>query len=381
MANKRGSKKTKRKAPDEAANRLADFDRTLAAITPVTPGVFLILALSALLFVAMAVSAREPARPLPAETLKAWGANFGPLTRLNGGWRLFSAIFVHAWVVQLLFNAWALLDFGRFVERLLGSIGFVLVILVTGFCGNVASLLAQPESLVAGSSGAIFGLLGALAGFVLRFRSAFPPGALARLRKSVPAFIAFNVGYGLLVKDLPSADYLGGVLSGVVCGLLLARPLSVEAAPLRQRKNVALGLLAAVLVLGTGWALAPRTSVLQQQAVADLDERLSELYKAHLAEYNAKQLSQADFAETIEEQILPEWRKARSRLDSLKGVAPGDQSRWEDLKRYAKLRQQAFELVAEALRLGDDEALAAAQKKEAESARLADKLSDRKKEP
>ena len=85
---------------------------------------------------------------------------------------------MHAWLPQLLFNAWTLFDLGRLMERLLGSTGLLLVYMVAGFSGNVASLICQPDHLIAGSTGAIFGLLGALAAFLLRFRREFPPGVV-----------------------------------------------------------------------------------------------------------------------------------------------------------------------------------------------------------
>lgn len=381
MAKKRKSKKLRREISPDEVSRLAEFDRNLVSLTPVTPGVFVLIAISTLLFVAAAVSAGELAEPLPDNVLKNWGASSGELSRPHGGWRLFASIFVHAGMLQLLFNGWTLLDLGRFMERVLGSIGFVLVFIVTGFCANLASLVVQPDHLIAGSTGAIFGLLGALAGFVLRFRPAFPPGALARLRKSVPAFIAFNVGYGLIVKNLHSADYLGGLLCGLVCGLLLARPLTLESAALRWRSNLLLGILGLALMLGTGWAMAPRANLLEERAqLAELDERLTKQYQADRVKYEAKDMSQSDLAEAIDEQLLPDWRQARIHLETLEGVAPKDRKRWKDLKQYAKLRQQAWELLADGLRLGEDEAIAEAEKKEAEAARLAEKIAQEDKQ-
>lgn len=381
MAKKRKLKKARRESSPDEAGRLAEFDRNLMALTPVTPGVFVLLAISTLLFAAAAISAMEFARPLPADALKSWGAISGDLTHGHGGWRLFAAIFIHAWTLQLLFNGWTLLDLGRFMERVLGSVGFVLVFVVTGFCGNLASVVAQPDHLVAGSTGAIFGLLGALGGIVLRYRPAFPPGALARLRKSVPAFIAFNVGYGLIMKNLDSADYLGGLLSGLACGLLLARPLTLESAALRWRSNLLLGVLGIALVLGTGWAMAPRANLIEEQSqLVQLDQRLLKLYEAELAKFEAKELSQLDFAEVIEEKLLPDWLQARIHLETLEGVVPKDRQRWENLKQYAKLRQQAWELRADGLKLGEDEAINEAEKKEAEAARLAEKIAEEDKQ-
>ncbi len=195
---------------------------------------------------------------------------------------------------------------------------------------------------------------------------------------SVPAFIAFNVGYGLLNKDLHSFEYLGGLFSGLVSGLLLARPLTAESASRRWRGNLVLGLLGMALVLGTGWAMALRANLaVEQLRLADLEAVLAERYQAARKEYKAKALPPDEFANVIDKQILPKWRKARIHLEGLKGVLPQDKEYWADLKEYVKLQQQAWELTADALRLGNDETNDAAKKKEDEAARLADKIDKR----
>ncbi len=146
------------------------------ALTPVTPGVFVLLALFLLLFTAVAVSEKQMARPFSAKALELWGASAGAMTLPDQGWRLITAIFVHAWSVQLLFNAWTLLDLGRFMERVLGSIGFVLVFLIAGFCGNVAGLIGEPNKIAGGSTGADLRRAWRTGGL----RPPLPPGLSAR---------------------------------------------------------------------------------------------------------------------------------------------------------------------------------------------------------
>jgi membrane associated rhomboid family serine protease len=355
---------------------IAAFDRTLCDLTPFTPVVFVLLAISGAVFAWMAVSASGEgfAEPFSAAMLKAWGACAARLVAQGQGWRLLTAIFVHAWALQLLFNAWTLFDLGRLMERLLGSTGLLLVFLVAGFCGNVASLVWQTDHLIAGSTGAIFGLLGALVSFLLRYRRAFPPGAVARLRMSVPAFIAFNVGYGLIQKRLDSAEYLGGLFGGIVCGVLLARPLTIESVARRWRGNAVVGLLALVLLAATGWAMAPSAVLDAQTRLADLEERLMAVHQAASADFKQDKISQTEFADKIDQKILPAWRRERTRLEAIEPASPEDRVRWEDLKRYAKLRDQAWGLLVDALRSGDEDSVDLAEQKIAEADRVADQL-------
>jgi hypothetical protein len=201
------------------------------------------------------------------------------------------------------------------------------------------------------------------------------------LRKSVPAFIAFNVGYGLLQQHVDSVEYLGGLFAGLACGLLLARPLTIESAAGRWRGNAVVGLLALALLTASGIALAPRSDVLNAQTrLADLQERLQQDYQTARAALRKDKLSPTEFADKIDNEILPAWRRERARLESLPFVSPRDERRWKDLKQYAKLRDQAWSLLADALRAGDDSSIELANEKIAEAERIDEELKARDKQ-
>jgi rhomboid protease GluP len=114
-------------------------------------------------------------------SLIAWGANYGPDTITNGQWwRLLTSMFLHIGIVHLAFNMIVLLQIGPFVERLVGNVGFLIVYFVSGFAGNVTSLVWNPYTVSAGASGAIFGLYGLLLGFLLMSRrDSIPTDVLA----------------------------------------------------------------------------------------------------------------------------------------------------------------------------------------------------------
>lgn len=356
------------------------FDRTLRALTPHTPATYLALAVSCAIFLLMAVgsSGGGLASPFADETLAAWGANQPALTADRQGWRLFAAIFIPFWLLQLLFNGWTLLDLGRLMERMLGSAGFLLVYVTAGFAGNLAHVVGEPGRLAAGNTGAVFGLLGALAGWLIRDRRAIPAAVTARLRRSVPAFIAFNVGYGLIEQRVDAADYLGGSAVGLVCGLALARPLTEAGVKGRWRANAIVAVLGASLVVAAAYGIAPPPSDLQAEysRLADLEDRLLAIYEAGRTE---ERLSSRRFADVIDDEIVLPWRAERARLGSLPRVAPADRGRWEELKRYASLREHAWAHVADALRSGDNESLKQAKQELTEADRVADEL--RKREP
>jgi membrane associated rhomboid family serine protease len=85
-------------------------------------------------------------------------------------YRLFTACFAHADLMHIGFNMYSLQNLGPAVERIFGTPRFVNIYLASGFLGNLVTLLlgTSPRSL--GASGAVFGLLGALATHYYRNR-------------------------------------------------------------------------------------------------------------------------------------------------------------------------------------------------------------------
>jgi rhomboid protease GluP len=153
-----------------------------------------------------------------------WGANFGPRTLHGDWWRLVTSMFLHFGVIHLGLNMWALWDTGRLVERLVGNVGFVLLYLLCGVFGSLASLWWRPTVISAGASGAVFGVFGALLGLLIFRRDSIPPATLVQLRNSVVSCIGYNLVFGLTSQRIDNAAHIGGLLAGVCCGVLLNQP-------------------------------------------------------------------------------------------------------------------------------------------------------------
>src|SRR5579864_5306706 len=176
-----------------------------------------------------------------------YGANFGPYTLSGEWWRLLTYMFLHGGAMHIFFNMWCLWDLGRLCESLYGRWTFAGIYLITGVSGGLASIAWNPRVLSVGASGAIFGLAGALIASFYLGEFSLPRVAISGTLRSLVIFALFNLGFGLF-GPIDNACHIGGLVSGLVLGALIARLAPQPDAPLRRATvvgAVVLGLLTA----------------------------------------------------------------------------------------------------------------------------------------
>src|SRR5499425_2958094 len=145
-----------------------------------------LLGLNVAVFGLMLAGGVHPMTP-NIDSLIQWGANYGPKTTNGEWWRMFTAMFLHIGLLHLLFNMVALWNVGGFMERVLGPAGFLVLYLLSGLLGSVASVAWNPFVVSAGASGAIFGLYGGLLAFLVQHRDTTSQAFLAPLRSNALA--------------------------------------------------------------------------------------------------------------------------------------------------------------------------------------------------
>jgi len=148
------------------------------------------------------------------------GAKVTPLIAAGEYWRLLTAMFLHIGLMHLLFNGYALFIIGTELEQLLGAGRFLAIYLLAGLGGNLASYAFSPN-LAAGASGAVFGLIGALAAFFALHRETL--GAWGQRRfLNIAGLIVINLIFGFVQPGIDNLAHLGGLLCGLVLGWALA---------------------------------------------------------------------------------------------------------------------------------------------------------------
>ena len=159
-------------------------------------------------------------------TLLAFGAKTN--AALLGGeyFRFITPIFLHLSGLHLLSNCFALAIVGPQVERLYGSVRFLLIYLLAGIGGVLSSVLAhaldgKPTTLAVGASGAIFGLFGVLAVFSFKYRAELPDSFINSFAVAVLPAIGVNLFVGFTVPFIDNSIHLGGLLAGAGLALII----------------------------------------------------------------------------------------------------------------------------------------------------------------
>ncbi len=157
-------------------------------------------------------------------------------------WRFLTAGFVHIDFFHIFINSIALINLGTITEKIFGQVKFTIILLVSIVVGTVFVFVGQGNSVVVGSSGGLYGLMGAL--LVYTFESGMIKQPLVRSQ-----FIRILL-INLMISLLPSVSLLGH-LGGFVAGVLLAIIFSQSKrwAAIRAHTKIAFIGLIALLVM------------------------------------------------------------------------------------------------------------------------------------
>ncbi|MEX2144222.1 MAG: rhomboid family intramembrane serine protease [Anaerolineales bacterium] len=140
-----------------------------------------------------------------------YGMKVNDLILSGQWWRFLTPMLLHASLIHIGFNMYALYILGPELERHFGHLPFLILYVLSGFGGIVLSfLLTSSPSL--GASTAVFGLLGAQGVFVYRNQKVFGRRAQAILR-SVLNIAVINLLIGLS-PGIDNWGHVGGLLGG-----------------------------------------------------------------------------------------------------------------------------------------------------------------------
>lgn len=152
-------------------------------------------------------------------TLLKFGANFDLLTKGGEYYRLFTCMFLHIGVIHLLCNMYSLYIIGKEAESLFGKFKYIIIYVISGICGSILSLAFNHNTISAGASGAIFGIIGALLYFGNYYRT-----YLGSSFKSLVSIAIINIAIGFIYPGIDNSAHIGGLVGGILVAMMLGIP-------------------------------------------------------------------------------------------------------------------------------------------------------------
>lgn len=236
-----GPKAVPRKAPPVPDRETIKFAQAILN-RPYKFTIFLLVANLFVFFLMWESSGRtnQALWSFPEEVLVAYGAKLNRLIdEQDQWWRFVAPMFVHVGLIHLLVNMYGLWILGPYVERLYGSARFLVIWVLAGVAGVVASYLTVVPSGTslgtigrflfktrdlpsAGASGALFGLVGVLFVFGIKYRRELPEGFKRAFGTGMMPIILLNLFIGYLGRGLiDNAAHVGGLSMGALLALLI----------------------------------------------------------------------------------------------------------------------------------------------------------------
>ena len=152
------------------------------------------------------------------------GAAYTPMI-IEGGeyYRLFTCMFLHFGIQHLLNNMVMLGALGWQLEPVIGKVKYLLIYFISGLGGSGLSfawnVMHEEQSVSAGASGAIFGLMGALLYVVIANR-----GRLGDLSgKGMMLMVLLGLYCGMTSTGVDNLAHIGGLVCGFILALILYR--------------------------------------------------------------------------------------------------------------------------------------------------------------
>jgi len=211
------------------------------------PATFILIALNAAAFLAEVAGASGGLAVGNSSVVLDFGL-YGPFVAEGEVYRLLTGGFLHASLIHIGFNMFALYFLGRLLEPSIGTLRFLGIYFASLLGGAFGALLLTPNALTVGASGAIFGLFGAT--FLIARDRGFDAVA-----SSIGVILLLNLAFSFGgAGHISLGGYLGGLVAGVLCaaailagdrGMLGRRPFPAEMIA-----------MAAVAVLAVAGALA-----------------------------------------------------------------------------------------------------------------------------
>jgi membrane associated rhomboid family serine protease len=220
-------------------------------------------------------------------------------------WRLATNCFVHFGLIHLAMNMFSLGVVGPLSEVFWGRGRTVILYAVSGLAGSCLAMVLSPTAeggapvMLAGASGAIWGVSTSLVVWLMLFGSGLPPALAGDLFRRLCLTLAVNAAVSFLPTVSWQAHFGGGAAGALTAGLLNV----VRFGDRRRRLAAVVALLLVPVVCVTGLLAAMRSS----PAWATLRDRVAQVEMARReVEEEAHRRAYNEQASALVSPIAPE---------------------------------------------------------------------------
>ena len=190
----------------------------------VTPVNVSLVALNIIVFIAIIIFNGDLLATYDTEIMLKMGA-LSYNTFIDGKWyEIITSMFLHFGITHLFNNMLLLIYVGCELEKRIGSFKYLIVYMISGMVGNIASLwyysrIGELDVASAGASGAIFGVVGCLAIYLL----VIPSKNRNLTTRRLIIMAGLTIYYGLTSVGIDNAAHIGGFCCGLISGFLLSK--------------------------------------------------------------------------------------------------------------------------------------------------------------
>ena len=133
-------------------------------------------------------------------------------------YRLITSAFLHIGIAHLVANMYSLYILGPNIEYFYGKGKFISIYLYSAVLGSLFTLIFQGSNTIsAGASGAIFGLLGSLLYFGYNYRGYLGNQIIVQI---LPVVI-INLFISFALPGISASAHIGGLIGGVASSFML----------------------------------------------------------------------------------------------------------------------------------------------------------------
>lgn len=311
----------------------------------------IIVYLNILIFIIMVLNGVHPIDPT-VESLVNWGGNIRSLTLDGQYWRLITNVFLHAGLLHLLFNMFALLYIGGVLETKFGKNRYFFVYIITGIFASIASISYNENIVSIGASGAIFGMYGLFLSLLISKNFKIPKESKQNLLSSILLFIGYNLFYGFTSEGIDNAAHIGGLVSGFIIGFAYYPVLRAPKYSKFISSGLALILLVVILILPR--FVSNKTGEFQNvmREFSINEEKALWMYREEFF-YMTLDESQR-YMDRLKTEGIDLWEENITLLNSLTDLSDYLKQRVDILTEYSKLRKESCEIMQDMAKYNKD---------------------------